>query len=76
MILWFLNIRHLGTLFGMWFLTSAQQLFLLVLPRIDSVLTRVGLTGRSGARFFTTMHLGGRQWHWGPHRGRMGRHGE
>jgi hypothetical protein len=24
MILWFLNIRHSGTLFGMWFLTSAQ----------------------------------------------------
>jgi hypothetical protein len=23
MILWFLNIRHSGTLFGMWFLTSA-----------------------------------------------------
>jgi hypothetical protein len=32
MILWFLNIRHLGTLFGMWFLTSAQQIFLLILP--------------------------------------------
>jgi hypothetical protein len=32
MILWFLNIRHLGTLFGMWFLTSAQQMFLLILP--------------------------------------------
>jgi hypothetical protein len=26
MILWFLNIRHSGTLFGMWFLTSAQQM--------------------------------------------------
>jgi hypothetical protein len=24
MILWFLNIRHSGTLFDMWFLTSAQ----------------------------------------------------
>jgi hypothetical protein len=24
MILWFLNIRHSGTLFGMWFLTLAQ----------------------------------------------------
>jgi hypothetical protein len=23
MILWFLNIRHSGTLFGMWFLTLA-----------------------------------------------------
>jgi hypothetical protein len=34
MILWFLNIRHSGTLFGMWFLTSAQQLFLLMLPSI------------------------------------------
>jgi hypothetical protein len=34
MILWFLNIRHLGTLFGMWFLTSAQQLFCLILPSI------------------------------------------
>jgi hypothetical protein len=34
MILWFLNIRHLGTPFGMWFLTSAQQLFLLILPSI------------------------------------------
>jgi hypothetical protein len=31
MILWFLNIRHSGTLFGMWFLTSAQQMFLLIL---------------------------------------------
>jgi hypothetical protein len=32
MIQWFLNIRHSGTLFGMWFLTSAQQMFLLILP--------------------------------------------
>jgi hypothetical protein len=24
MILWFLNIRHSSTIFGMWFLTSAQ----------------------------------------------------
>jgi hypothetical protein len=32
MILWFLNIRHMGTLFGMWFLSSAQQMFLLILP--------------------------------------------
>jgi hypothetical protein len=32
MILWFLNIRHSGTLFGMWFLTSAQKIFLLILP--------------------------------------------
>jgi hypothetical protein len=32
MILWFLNIRHSDTLFGMWFLNSAQQLFLLILP--------------------------------------------
>jgi hypothetical protein len=32
MILWFLNIWHSGTLFGMWFLTSAQQMFLLILP--------------------------------------------
>jgi hypothetical protein len=31
-ILWFLNIRHSGTLFGMWLLTSAQQMFLLILP--------------------------------------------
>jgi hypothetical protein len=31
MILWFLNIRHSGTLFGMWFLASAQQMFLLIL---------------------------------------------
>jgi hypothetical protein len=31
-ILWFFNIRHSGTLFGMWFLTSAQQMFLLILP--------------------------------------------
>jgi hypothetical protein len=35
MILWFLNIRHLGTLFGMWFLTAAQQMFLLILPSKD-----------------------------------------
>jgi hypothetical protein len=32
MILWFLNLRHSGTLFGMWFPTSAQQMFLLILP--------------------------------------------
>jgi hypothetical protein len=31
MILWFLNIRHSCTLFGMWFLTLAQQMFLLIL---------------------------------------------
>jgi hypothetical protein len=31
-ILWFLNISHSGTLFGMWFLTSAQQMLLLILP--------------------------------------------
>jgi hypothetical protein len=35
MILWFLNIRHSGTLFGMWFLTLAQQMFLLILPSKD-----------------------------------------
>jgi hypothetical protein len=29
MILWFLNIRHSGTLFGMWFLTLAADLNLL-----------------------------------------------
>jgi hypothetical protein len=34
MILWFLNIRHSGTLFGMLFLTSAQQMFFLILPLI------------------------------------------
>jgi hypothetical protein len=32
MILWFLNIRHSGTLFGMWFPTSAQQMFLSSYP--------------------------------------------
>jgi hypothetical protein len=32
MILWFLNIRHSGTLFGMWFPTLAQKIFLLNLP--------------------------------------------
>jgi hypothetical protein len=32
MILWFLNIRHSGILFCMWFLTSAQPMFLLILP--------------------------------------------
>jgi hypothetical protein len=32
MIIWFLNIRHSGTLFCMWFLTSAQQMLLLILP--------------------------------------------
>jgi hypothetical protein len=32
MILWFLNIRHSSTRFGMWFLTSGQQMFLLILP--------------------------------------------
>jgi hypothetical protein len=30
-ILWFLNIRHSGTLFGMLFLTLAQQMLLLIL---------------------------------------------
>jgi hypothetical protein len=34
MILWFLNNRHSDTLFGMWFLTLAQQLFLFILPPI------------------------------------------
>jgi hypothetical protein len=28
MILWFLNLRHSGTLFGVCFLTSAQHIFL------------------------------------------------
>jgi hypothetical protein len=28
MILWFLNLRHLGTLFGACFITSAQQIFI------------------------------------------------
>jgi hypothetical protein len=32
MIIWFLNISHSGTLFVMWFLTSDQQMFLLILP--------------------------------------------
>jgi hypothetical protein len=32
MILWHLNIRHSGTLFGMWLLILAQQIFLLNLP--------------------------------------------
>jgi hypothetical protein len=33
MILWFLNIRHSGTLFFcMWFLTLAQQMLLVILP--------------------------------------------
>jgi hypothetical protein len=32
MILWFLNIRHSGSLFHMWFLTPTQQMFLVVLP--------------------------------------------
>jgi hypothetical protein len=27
MILWFLNIRPSSTLFGMWFLTLAQEIF-------------------------------------------------
>jgi hypothetical protein len=31
-ILWFLNIRHSGTLFGMWFIALAQQVFLFILP--------------------------------------------
>jgi hypothetical protein len=31
MIQWFLNIRHSGTLFGMWFLTLAQTMFLFIL---------------------------------------------
>jgi hypothetical protein len=31
-ILWFLNSRHSHTLFGMWFLTSAQPMFLFILP--------------------------------------------
>jgi hypothetical protein len=32
MILWFVKIMHSCTLFGRWFLTSAQQMFLLILP--------------------------------------------
>jgi hypothetical protein len=32
MVLWFLNIRHPGTLFGMWFFTTAQPMFLFILP--------------------------------------------
>jgi hypothetical protein len=32
MILWFLNIRHLGTLFEYVVLTSAHQMLLLILP--------------------------------------------
>jgi hypothetical protein len=35
MILWFLNMGHSSTLSGMWFLTLAQQLFLLILPSIS-----------------------------------------
>jgi hypothetical protein len=31
-IIWFLNLRHSGTLFGVCFLTSAQQMFLFILP--------------------------------------------
>jgi hypothetical protein len=27
-IIWFLNLKHSGTLFGVYFLTSAQQIFL------------------------------------------------
>jgi hypothetical protein len=27
-IIWFLNLRHSGTLFGVCFLTSAEQIFL------------------------------------------------
>jgi hypothetical protein len=34
MISGFLNIGHSCTLFGMWFLTLVQQLFLLILPSI------------------------------------------
>jgi hypothetical protein len=36
MILWFLNIRQSDALFGMWCLTSAQQLVLLILPSVGS----------------------------------------
>jgi hypothetical protein len=32
MILWFISIKHSGTLFGMWFLTSAQRMFFFILP--------------------------------------------
>jgi hypothetical protein len=31
-IIWFLNLRHLGTLFGVCFLTSAHQMFLFIVP--------------------------------------------
>jgi hypothetical protein len=37
MILCFLDIRHSDTLFGMWFLTLVQQLFLLILPSIGCI---------------------------------------
>jgi hypothetical protein len=30
-IVWFPNVRHSDSLFGMWFLASAQQMFLLIL---------------------------------------------
>jgi hypothetical protein len=43
-ILWFLNIRHSCTLFGMSFLTSAQQLFRLILPSIGSWVRRKDIT--------------------------------
>jgi hypothetical protein len=31
-IIWFLNLRHTGTLFGVRFLTSAQQMFVSSYP--------------------------------------------
>jgi hypothetical protein len=34
-IIWFINLRHSGTLFGVCFLTSAQQMFLFILSSKD-----------------------------------------
>jgi hypothetical protein len=42
MILWFLNFGYSGTLFGMWFLTLAQQLFLLIISSIGWILELMG----------------------------------
>jgi hypothetical protein len=32
LLLWFLNIRHSGSLSGMWLLNLAQQMFLVIIP--------------------------------------------
>jgi hypothetical protein len=53
MILWFLNIGHSGTLFGMWFLTLVQQLFLLILSSLAEYVELMG----NGEGYIQVMYI-------------------